>query len=91
MNDNSRPSGEIDNEFGTIGLLEAVLPLEDDANGFSRSRRIATRFAIVDGSPISGKVFKLPVASIPYSSSKTRAGKLGKCIKHFLDNLFEFA
>ena len=56
--------------------METEIPLVEVATGFSRSRRIAIRFAIVDGSPISGNVFKLPVASIPYSSSRTRAGKL---------------
>ena len=74
VNDNSRPSGEMDKELGTIGLLEIALP--DVATGFSRSRRMAIRFAIVDGSPISGNVVKLPVASTPYSASSTRAGKL---------------
>eukprot|EP00522_Entomoneis_paludosa_P005027 CAMPEP_0172472410 /NCGR_PEP_ID=MMETSP1065-20121228/68323_1 /TAXON_ID=265537 /ORGANISM="Amphiprora paludosa, Strain CCMP125" /LENGTH=137 /DNA_ID=CAMNT_0013230545 /DNA_START=207 /DNA_END=620 /DNA_ORIENTATION=+ len=64
----SLPSGETRTEWVSSTVL--LLP------GLSFSRRKLIKAATAAGSPMSGKVAKLPVASMPFSSNKTRVGKL---------------
>ena len=57
-------------------LTESLSMLIFGTPGLSFSRRKLMRFATASGSPISGKVERLPLASIPFSSRRTRVGKL---------------